>query len=372
MPIPKPLISDSELQARMSGALMAWRRISHGIAQAYRTFGAVAASDNGMLDDLEKVAHAFDAWPAAWSHIEDLRAELAKVPEAPAPAPAAPDLSPPWVLFTDNRKPKAILPAGRPGEVADVSGLDLELVQSIVRAANLLADRLHEAKLERLFADMRSLFERIVPVSERGAALDKVAKRAGVDRREVARLMAPKAGELAPGAVWEPVPGRPAGPCRGPYQMDAPGGPICSCGRPSRHESGWCGLPPPCANCGNSCDKATTYQRADGTLYCTKECHDAAEGLCAHGNPEATMYCLDCMSERPGGPCGRCGGPTLDCVVDSLCPKCDPIKTREQTLEEAQEVFRSTRCTACGGPKCMGDAMCDNCGLKAARAESPK
>lgn len=23
--------------------------------------------------------------------------------------------------------------------------------------------------------------------------------------------------------------------------MDAPGGPVCSCGRPSKHESGWCG-----------------------------------------------------------------------------------------------------------------------------------
>jgi hypothetical protein len=29
--------------------------------------------------------------------------------------------------------------------------------------------------------------------------------------------------------------------CGGPYRMDAPGGPVCSCGLPSRHESGWCG-----------------------------------------------------------------------------------------------------------------------------------
>ena len=29
--------------------------------------------------------------------------------------------------------------------------------------------------------------------------------------------------------------------CGGPYRLDAPGGPVCSCGQPSRHESGWCG-----------------------------------------------------------------------------------------------------------------------------------
>ena len=29
--------------------------------------------------------------------------------------------------------------------------------------------------------------------------------------------------------------------CGGPYRMDAPGGTVCSCGQPSRHESGWCG-----------------------------------------------------------------------------------------------------------------------------------
>ncbi len=29
--------------------------------------------------------------------------------------------------------------------------------------------------------------------------------------------------------------------CGGPSIMDAPGGPVCSCGQPSRHESGWCG-----------------------------------------------------------------------------------------------------------------------------------
>jgi hypothetical protein len=32
--------------------------------------------------------------------------------------------------------------------------------------------------------------------------------------------------------------------CGGPYNMAAPDGPVCSCGEPSRHESGWCGRSP--------------------------------------------------------------------------------------------------------------------------------
>ena len=31
--------------------------------------------------------------------------------------------------------------------------------------------------------------------------------------------------------------------CRGPYVLNAPDGPRCSCGRPSRDERGWCGTP---------------------------------------------------------------------------------------------------------------------------------
>lgn len=37
-----------------------------------------------------------------------------------------------------------------------------------------------------------------------------------------------------------------------PNRMDAPGGPVCGCGRPSRLQSGACGQPecdPTCANC---------------------------------------------------------------------------------------------------------------------------
>jgi hypothetical protein len=39
-----------------------------------------------------------------------------------------------------------------------------------------------------------------------------------------------------------------------PHQMDAPDGPLCRCGQPSRHESGWCGecRLPPCPRCGSA------------------------------------------------------------------------------------------------------------------------
>jgi hypothetical protein len=55
-----------------------------------------------------------------------------------------------------------------------------------------------------------------------------------------------RAQEEKPG----PLPG-----CLGPYIMDAPDGPVCSCGRPSRHQSGWCGTTAPiCAQeCNGRC-----------------------------------------------------------------------------------------------------------------------
>lgn len=40
-----------------------------------------------------------------------------------------------------------------------------------------------------------------------------------------------KVKELATHALGAPPPAR----------MDAPDGPVCGCGKPSRHESGWCG-----------------------------------------------------------------------------------------------------------------------------------
>lgn len=49
---------------------------------------------------------------------------------------AVSDLSPPWILFCDKGKPVAILPAGRPGEVCNVSKLTMKQACSIVNAAN--------------------------------------------------------------------------------------------------------------------------------------------------------------------------------------------------------------------------------------------
>lgn len=46
------------------------------------------------------------------------------------------DLSPPWILFVDDDKPVAILPAGRPGEVLNVEGWPLKKAQALIDAAN--------------------------------------------------------------------------------------------------------------------------------------------------------------------------------------------------------------------------------------------
>ena len=59
-------------------------------------------------------------------------------------------LGPPWVLFTDNGKPIAILPAGRPGEVANVEGLTMGEAHEIVRIANKIHHRLTMEKLNEL------------------------------------------------------------------------------------------------------------------------------------------------------------------------------------------------------------------------------
>lgn len=47
-----------------------------------------------------------------------------------------PDLGPPWVLFLVDGRPEAILPAGRPGEVANVRGVSRSTVNRIIAAAN--------------------------------------------------------------------------------------------------------------------------------------------------------------------------------------------------------------------------------------------
>lgn len=50
------------------------------------------------------------------------------------------NLGPPWVLFCVEGKPVAILPAGRPGEVANVKGLSMKEAKAIVKHANALRE----------------------------------------------------------------------------------------------------------------------------------------------------------------------------------------------------------------------------------------
>ena len=69
------------------------------------------------------------------------------------------DLSPPWVLFTDKGKPKAILPAMRPGEVADVSHLTMEEAQNIVRLGNELYHAVEMARLKGIHGKLSEITE---------------------------------------------------------------------------------------------------------------------------------------------------------------------------------------------------------------------
>lgn len=68
--------------------------------------------------------------------------------------------TPPWVLFTDKGKPVAILPAGRHGEVADVTGLSLESAQAIVDLANS-GKRLVEKALDGIVVLQQELTDKV-------------------------------------------------------------------------------------------------------------------------------------------------------------------------------------------------------------------
>ena len=62
------------------------------------------------------------------------------------------DLAPPWIVFSDGGKPLAILPAGRPGEVADVRGIPAKKVWAIVNAANQTQRRDQKEFIDRVEA----------------------------------------------------------------------------------------------------------------------------------------------------------------------------------------------------------------------------
>lgn len=72
-----------------------------------------------------------------------------------------PDLSPPWVLFTDKGKPVAILPAGRPGEVANVEHLTSQEAKRIVKMANDFCRALDDIRMAYLWRELESIREEI-------------------------------------------------------------------------------------------------------------------------------------------------------------------------------------------------------------------
>lgn len=76
------------------------------------------------------------------------------------------DLGPPWIIFADRGKSVAILPAGRPGEVADVHLLPDEQVRAIVDAAN--------SGERGAFARLESLTERVLAMRDEGTGRDQL------------------------------------------------------------------------------------------------------------------------------------------------------------------------------------------------------
>lgn len=72
-------------------------------------------------------------------------------------------MGPPWVLFSDGGKPVAILPAMRPGEVADVRGLPIDLVTQIIRCANAAWYRGEATRMAELAATLERLGAKLPP-----------------------------------------------------------------------------------------------------------------------------------------------------------------------------------------------------------------
>lgn len=79
------------------------------------------------------------------------------------------NLGPPWIIFSDKGKAVSILPAGRPGEVADVRDIPDEIVEAIVRAANIPS---------RSAEQFTELSERISSLKEVMSSLPKLNRHA--------------------------------------------------------------------------------------------------------------------------------------------------------------------------------------------------
>jgi hypothetical protein len=94
--------------------------------------------------------------------------------------------------------------------------------------------------------------------------------------------------------------------------MDAPGGPVCGCGKPSRHESGWCGENCGEANC-HACGAALSYRG-----HCT-EC-DACCGSPADVARQlsATVPLADLVAAQREAERATCEAMRLGDEVDNL------------------------------------------------------
>lgn len=58
--------------------------------------------------------------------------------------------SPPWTLVTDQGKPHAIVPSGRPGTILIVQGWSLAKAERVVRLANELGDVIFNERLRHI------------------------------------------------------------------------------------------------------------------------------------------------------------------------------------------------------------------------------
>lgn len=67
------------------------------------------------------------------------------------------DLSPPWIILSDKGKPVAILPAGRPGEVANIRGMTMAKALKIVNAANQEGDGSYMKRMESITARLEAI-----------------------------------------------------------------------------------------------------------------------------------------------------------------------------------------------------------------------
>ena len=85
------------------------------------------------------------------------------------------DISPPWILFCDDGKPIAILPAGRPGEVANVAHMKPEEARRIVTLANKLHDEFALARMERIEREISGLADDVAGLVDEIADADRLA-----------------------------------------------------------------------------------------------------------------------------------------------------------------------------------------------------